>query len=199
MAGRQPWYSRIQLPSGSVIALVRGMPWGVVIGFNRARGLRGIGIRDHRPDLVDQHRQSPQVADEARRHQLRFGLPEGQVLAWRTMGWPEWLPGWCAEQVGDTPVTTLFEHRSISAAFGVRLGGGREVVVKVRPDDGRAAACVEAQAMLARRGFPCPRPITPVMTIDGSAVHAEESRPGGTVLAGDSPTSPSATPRSSPG
>ena len=33
--------------------------------------------------------------------------------------------------------------------FGLRLTGGRDVVVKARADDGRAGPCVAAQAWLA--------------------------------------------------
>ena len=71
--------------------------------------------------------------------------------------------------------------------FGLRLAGGTEVVVKARADDGRAASCVTAQARLAGRGFPCARPLTPVTGAGSLAVHAEEFRPGGEVLGGDSP------------
>ncbi|MEV5535235.1 hypothetical protein AB0L13_00135 [Saccharopolyspora shandongensis] len=99
---------------------------------------------------------------------------------------PTWLPGWCVDQLGDEPVGVLFEVRSISAVFGLRLAGGRDVVVKVREDDGRAASCVVAQARLAERGFPCPLPLTPAVGVGALAVHAEESRPGGELLCGDS-------------
>jgi hypothetical protein len=40
---------------------------------------------------------------------------------------------------------------------------------------------------LAGRGFPCARPLTPVVGVGSLAVHAEEFRPGGEVLPGDSP------------
>src|ERR1700683_3351590 len=71
--------------------------------------------------------------------------------------------------------------------FGLRLSGGRDVVVKARADDGRAGSCIAAQARLAGRGFPCARPLTPVVGVGSLAVHAEEVRPGGEVLHGDSP------------
>lgn len=97
------------------------------------------------------------------------------------------LDSWCAEHLGSAPVDVLFRHRSISRVFGLRLADGREVVVKLRGDDGRAESCVAAQARLAERGFPCPRPITPVVRTGGLAVHAEESLPGGEMLRGDTP------------
>ncbi|MFI0802792.1 Phosphotransferase enzyme family protein [Amycolatopsis lurida] len=100
---------------------------------------------------------------------------------------PDWLPTWCADHLGAEPVAVLFEARSISAVFGLRLATGRDVVVKAREDDGRAASCVAAQARLADRGFPCARPVTPVTGVGTLAVHAEELRPGGELLRGDSP------------
>ncbi|HEU5469680.1 MAG TPA: hypothetical protein VFV67_03435 [Actinophytocola sp.] len=100
---------------------------------------------------------------------------------------PDWLPTWCVNQLGDGPVGVLFEVRSISAVFGLRLAGGRDVVVKAREDDGRATSCVAAQARLAQRGFPCAQPLTPAVGVGALAVHAEEYRPGGELLQGDSP------------
>lgn len=97
---------------------------------------------------------------------------------------PDWLPGWGVDHLGGKPVAVLFGARSISAVFGLRLATGRDVVVKVREDDGRAASCVTAQARLADRGFPCARPITPATGVGTLAVHAEESRPGGELLRG---------------
>lgn len=100
---------------------------------------------------------------------------------------PDWLPAWCADHLGDEPVDVLFELRQMSTVFGLRLAGGRDVVVKAREDDGRAASCVTAQARLAERGFPCARPLTPAVRVGALAVHAEESRAGGDLLRGDSP------------
>jgi hypothetical protein len=100
---------------------------------------------------------------------------------------PDWLPAWCVDQLGDAPVSVLFELRQMSAVFGLRLVGGRKVVVKARPDDSRAVLCVAAQARLAERGFPCARPLTPVVGVAELAVHAEEYHPGGELLRGDSP------------
>ncbi|MFJ9086983.1 hypothetical protein ACIRL3_31680 [Streptomyces sp. NPDC102384] len=100
---------------------------------------------------------------------------------------PGWLVGWCVEHLGNEPVRVLFERRSLSAVFGLRLVGGRDVVVKAREDDGRAASCLAAQTWLADRGFPCARPLTPAVDVGALAVHAEESRSGGELLGGDSP------------
>ncbi|WIY01441.1 phosphotransferase [Amycolatopsis mongoliensis] len=98
-----------------------------------------------------------------------------------------WLSPWCAEHLGSTPAEVLFARQSLSSVCGVRPADGREVVVKAREDDGRATSCVTAQARLAERGFPCPRPLTAVSVTGGLAVHAEEYRPGGEVLRGDTP------------
>jgi hypothetical protein len=100
---------------------------------------------------------------------------------------PDWLPAWCAQRLGAEPVGVLFVARQISVVFGLRLADGRDVVVKAREDDGRAASCVAAQEWLARRGFPCALPLTSAHEVGALAVHAEDFRPGGEVLGGDSP------------
>ena len=100
---------------------------------------------------------------------------------------PDWLPAWCLDHLGAEPADVLFRLRQVSMVFGLRLVDGRDVVVKARADDGRAASCVAAQARLAERGFPCARPLTPAVGVGSLAVHAEEFRPGGEVLHGDSP------------
>jgi hypothetical protein len=100
---------------------------------------------------------------------------------------PDWLPAWCLDHLGGEPTGVLFQLQQVSMVFGLRLAGGRYVVVKARADDGRAVSCVAAQARLAERGFPCARPLTPMAGVGSLAVHAEEFRPGGEVLHGDSP------------
>ncbi|EWM10602.1 phosphotransferase [Kutzneria sp. 744] len=99
----------------------------------------------------------------------------------------DWLPAWCRKHLGSVPTDTLFQVTSISTVFGLRLADGAEVVVKARPDDGRAASCVDAQSQLAASGFPCARTLTEVIDVGELAVHAEEYRPGGEVLHGDGP------------
>jgi Phosphotransferase enzyme family len=100
---------------------------------------------------------------------------------------PDWLPAWCLDHLGAEPVGVLFQQQQVSMVFGLRLASGTDVVVKARADDGRAASCVVAQARLAERGFPCARPLTQVIQAGSLAVNAEEFRPGGEVLDGDSP------------
>jgi hypothetical protein len=111
----------------------------------------------------------------------------GTVLSVLLGDLPDWLPGWCLDHLGGEPVGVLFQLQQVSMVFGLRLAGGRDVVIKARADDGRAVSCVAAQAQLAERGFPCARPLTPVAAVGSLAVHAEEFRPGGEVLPGDSP------------
>ena len=100
---------------------------------------------------------------------------------------PDWLPAWCLDHLGGEPTNVLFALHQVSMVFGLRLPGGRDVVVKARADDGRAVSCVAAQARLAERGFPCARPLTPVVGVGSLSVHAEEFRAGGEVQHGDSP------------
>ncbi|TNC21317.1 phosphotransferase [Amycolatopsis alkalitolerans] len=100
---------------------------------------------------------------------------------------PDWLPAWCLGHLGARPAAVLFRRQSVSTVFGLRLADGKDVVVKARADDGRAASCVTAQARLAEHGFPCARPLTRVVRVGPLAVHAEEFRPRGEVLPGDSP------------
>lgn len=120
---------------------------------------------------------------------IAFAVPDahGTVVAMTLDDLPGWLARWCADQLGDEPVSVLFERRSLSAVFGLKLADGRDVVVKARENDGRAASCLAAQTRLAERGFPCARPLTPVTVVGTLAVHAEESRPGGELLVGNSP------------
>ncbi len=100
---------------------------------------------------------------------------------------PDWLPAWCLDHLGGEPADVLFRLQQVSMVFGLRLAGGTDVVVKARADEGRAVSCVAAQALLAERGFPCARPLTPVVGVGSLAVHAEEFRPGGEMLCGGSP------------
>ena len=108
--------------------------------------------------------------------------PHGTILVVALDDSPEWLPAWCREHLGSEPVDILFQLHQLSTVVGLRMGDGTEVVVKARPDDGRAAACVAAQARLAEGGFPCARPLTPVVRVGSVAVHAIGDRANGNVL-----------------
>ena len=107
----------------------------------------------------------------------------------------EWatLSAWCEERLGAPPVRELFGRRQASHVTGVELADGRQVVVKQRHDEnGRAAAWVEAQRQLTDLGLPCARPLTGVTVADGTAVHADEWRPGGEVRSGHDPATAAA-------
>jgi hypothetical protein len=58
---------------------------------------------------------------------------------------PARLARWCMEHLGSPPADEIFRSGYLSAVIGLRLADGREVVVKVRPDSPRIAACVEVQ------------------------------------------------------
>jgi len=107
-------------------------------------------------------------------------------MAVHEVGSPEWVDAWCVEHLGSGVAAPLHESQGMSAVHGVRLEDGRQVAVKLRHDDtGRTATCVAVQSELASRGFPCPRPISDVVVVDGVAVHAEEWMPGGEMLRSD--------------
>jgi hypothetical protein len=66
---------------------------------------------------------------------------------------PERLTRWCVQNLGSPPAAELFRSGHLSAVFGLRLADGREVVVKIRPDAPRMAACVEVQRHLFQAGY----------------------------------------------
>ena len=101
---------------------------------------------------------------------------------------PPWVDAWCRSCLGAPAVEALFVLSHLSEVVGVRIGDGREVVLKRRVDEcGRARACVRAQGLLASHGFPCPLPLTDPCFADGFVVHAEAFVGGGEVETDDSP------------
>lgn len=95
---------------------------------------------------------------------------------------PDSLARWCSEHLGSPPAAELFRSGYLSAVIGLRLADGREVVVKVRPDSPRIAACVEVQHRMFQAGYPCPRPLTGPTSFDGAVATAETYVPGGATL-----------------
>lgn len=95
---------------------------------------------------------------------------------------PGRLAQWCMEHLGSPPADVLFESGYLSAVTGLRLADGREVVVKIRPDSPRIAACVEIQRHMFLAGYPCPRPLTGAAPFCGDVATAESHVPGGAVL-----------------
>jgi len=95
---------------------------------------------------------------------------------------PGRLARWCMEHLGSPPADELFRSGFLSAVIGLRLADGREVVVKVRPDSPRTAACVEVQRRVFQAGYPCPRPLTGAAPLGSDVATAEAHVPGGAML-----------------
>lgn len=95
---------------------------------------------------------------------------------------PGRLAQWCIEHLGSPPADEIFRSGHLSAVIGLRLADGREVVVKVRPDSPRIAACVEVQRRMFQAGYPCPRPLTGPTPFGGDVATAEAYVGGGAIL-----------------
>ena len=95
---------------------------------------------------------------------------------------PGQLAEWCVEHLGSPPAGELFRSGNLSAVVGLRLADGREVVVKVRPDSPRIAACVDVQHRMFQVGYPCPRPLTGATRLGGDLATAETYVPDGAML-----------------
>jgi hypothetical protein len=95
---------------------------------------------------------------------------------------PGRLAQWCTEQLASPPVEEIFRSGYLSAVIGLLLADGREVVVKVRPNSPRIAACVEVQRRMFQAGFPCPKPLTGATAFGNDVATAEAYVPGGAML-----------------
>jgi len=95
---------------------------------------------------------------------------------------PDRLAQWCMEHLGSPPADEIFKSGYLSAVVGLRLADDREVVVKVRPDSPRIAACVEVQRRMFQAGYPCPRPLTDAAPFGDHVATAEAYVPGGAML-----------------
>ena len=95
---------------------------------------------------------------------------------------PGRLARWCLEHLGSPPADEIFRSGYLSTVIGIRLADGREVVVKVRPDSPRIAACVEVQRRMFQAGYPCPQPLTGAAPFGDDAATAETYVPGGAML-----------------
>jgi hypothetical protein len=92
------------------------------------------------------------------------------------------LAQWCMEHLGSPPADETFRSGYLSAVVGLRLADGRAVVVKVRPDSPRIAACVEVQRRMFQAGYPCPQPLTGAVSFGDDVATAEAYVPGGAML-----------------
>ena len=95
---------------------------------------------------------------------------------------PDRLARWCEQQLGSPPVGEIFRAGYLSVVTGLRLADGREIVVKVRPDAPRTAACVQVQRRLFEAGYPCPEPLTGAVPFGDGVATAEAYVPGGALL-----------------
>ena len=86
---------------------------------------------------------------------------------------PARLVQWCMEHLGSPPADEIFRSGYLSAVIGLRLADDREVVVKVRPDSPRIAACVEVQRRMFQAGYPCPQPLTGAVSFGEDVATAE--------------------------
>jgi hypothetical protein len=97
---------------------------------------------------------------------------------------PAGLARWCMQHLGSPPADEIFRSGYLSAVIGLRLADDREVVVKVRPDSPRVAACVEVQRRVFQAGYPCPQPLTGAAAFGDDVATAEAYVPGGAMLPG---------------
>ena len=95
---------------------------------------------------------------------------------------PVRLAQWCEEHLGSPQAGEIFSSGNLSAVIGLRLADSRAVVVKVRPDSPRMAACVEVQRRLFESGYPCPAPLTGALPFGAGVATAEAYVPGGDLL-----------------
>ena len=95
---------------------------------------------------------------------------------------PARLAQWCVEHLGSPPEDEIFRSGYLSVVIGLRLADDREVVVKVRPDSPRIAACIEVQRRVFQAGYPCPQPLTGAAPFGGDVATAEAYVPGGAML-----------------
>jgi hypothetical protein len=95
---------------------------------------------------------------------------------------PDRLAQWCTEHLGSPPADEIFRSGNLSAVIGLRLADDREVVVKVRPDSPRIAACVEIQRRMFLAGYPCPRPLVGPAPFGPEVATAEACVRGGAML-----------------
>jgi hypothetical protein len=95
---------------------------------------------------------------------------------------PTDLDAWCLLHLGSAPAESLFGSRRISDVRAVRLGDGREVVIKVRPPAERLSACVFVQRYANERGFPCPEPLAGPAPLGDVLATAETYMPDGDEL-----------------
>lgn len=82
---------------------------------------------------------------------------------------------WCARWLGARPDQVLFEKHHLSHVTGLRLDDGRQVVIKIRPDEPALEARAAVQRHLFYAGFPVaellvgPVPAEPDLAVSAEA------------------------------
>ena len=97
------------------------------------------------------------------------------------------LSDWCREHLGAPVAERVFTEGHLSAVYGLRLAGGREVVLKVRGGGARLDACLRVQRHMWEAGLCCPEPLAGPHRLGSAVASAEALLP-----AGEQPTRPDA-------
>lgn len=94
------------------------------------------------------------------------------------------LGDWCQWHLGSRAEDKMFQSGYLARVIGVRLADGREVVVKVRTEEPRIAACTEVHRRLFEAGYPCPEPLAGPAPLGWHAATAESRITGGAARPG---------------
>jgi Ser/Thr protein kinase RdoA (MazF antagonist) len=87
-----------------------------------------------------------------------------------------WLDRLASQRLGAGVAEVLFRSGRVAAVYGLRLGDGRRVAVKVHRDPveiDRLARTTRCQRLLAGAGFPCPAPVHGPVRFDGRVTVVE--------------------------
>jgi hypothetical protein len=92
------------------------------------------------------------------------------------------LAAWCEAHLGSPAESELFRTGHLACVIGTRLADGREIVVKVRPEAPRIAACTDVQRRVFNSGYPCPQPLAGPAPLGQYEATAESYISGGALL-----------------
>lgn len=88
------------------------------------------------------------------------------------------IDAYCREHLGGFVAEVLFVRQSVAKVYGLRLGDGREVIVKAHRVGVSAPfleAVQSAQRRLVSRRFPCPRPLAGPTALEGRRLATAEA------------------------
>lgn len=100
---------------------------------------------------------------------------------------------WCLRHLGSAVSEVYWVRGHLSTAVALELLDGREVVVKIRPENPRLDACHEVHRVVWSAGFPCPEPLTSPIPLGDQVASAEVFMPGGRAGRHDDPWLAAAT------